>query len=180
RCSIVRLNFANQRILAVLAHPDDEFLCAGTLARAKADGGAIGISVLCRGDKGQPDPPIPNLAEVRRAEMAASAKLLGAELFFGNFGDGELFDAVASRAIVIEQYRQFRPSLVLAHAPFDYHADHRAASGLAEAASWFSASPGHHTASPPLEPPPAVWWLDTVGMHDFSPHFYMNVSDHFE
>ncbi len=87
---------------------------------------------------------------------------------------------MASRLILIEQYRQFRPSLVLAHAASNYHADHRAASALAEAASWFSASPGHQTASPPLEPPPALWWLDTVGMHDFSPHFYMDISDHIE
>jgi len=174
----MRLNFANQRILAVLAHPDDEFLCAGTLARAKADGAMVALYVLCRGDRGQPNPPIANLAEVRRTEMNAAAGLLGAELFCGEFGDGELFDSAQSRAILIQQYRQFRPSLVLAHAASDYHADHRAASALAEAASWFSASPGHHTASPPLDMPPALWWLDTVGMHDFSPHFYIDTSDH--
>ncbi|HEY5312559.1 MAG TPA: PIG-L deacetylase family protein [Pirellulales bacterium] len=176
----MRLSFDRERVLAVLAHPDDEFLCAGTLARAKADGAAIGVCVLCRGDKGQPEPPLANLAEVRRAEMAASVGLLGAELLFGDFGDGELFDRVESRAIVIERFRQFRPSLVLAHAASDYHADHRAASALAEAASWFSASPGHHTASPPLEMPPAVWWLDTVDMHDFNPHFYVDTSEQVE
>lgn len=176
----MRLSFDRERVLAVLAHPDDEFLCAGTLARAKADGAAIGMCVLCRGDKGQPDPPLPNLAEVRRAEMAASAGLLGAELLFGDFGDGELFDTVESRAIVIQRFRQFRPTLVVAHAASDYHADHRAASALAEAASWFSASPGHHTASPPLEMPPAVWWLDTVDMHGFSPEIYIDISDQLE
>jgi LmbE family N-acetylglucosaminyl deacetylase len=176
----VRFTFDRERILAVLAHPDDEFLCAGTLARAKADGAVIGLCVLCRGDKGQPDPPIANLADVRRAEMTKSAGLLGAELLFGDFGDGELFDTVQSREIVIQRFRQFRPSLVLAHDPADYHADHRAASALAEAASWFSASPGRHTGSPPLEMPPAVWWLDTVDMHDFNPHGYIDISDHTE
>jgi LmbE family N-acetylglucosaminyl deacetylase len=174
------LSFQRERVLAVLAHPDDEFLCAGTLARAKADGAAIGVCVLCRGDKGQPDPPLANLAEVRRAEMTASARLLGAELLLGDFGDGELFDTVESRAVVIQRFRHFRPSLVLAHAASDYHADHRAASALAEAASWFGASPGHHSASPPLEMPPVVWWLDTVDMHGFQPHFYVDTSDHVE
>ncbi len=49
----MRLSFANDRLLAVMAHPDDaELLCAGTLARAQADGAAIGILVMCRGDKG--------------------------------------------------------------------------------------------------------------------------------
>jgi len=33
----MRLNFAGERLLGVVAHPDDaEMLCAGTLARAKA------------------------------------------------------------------------------------------------------------------------------------------------
>ena len=40
-------NSNNDRVLAVMAHPDDaELLCAGTLARAKADGATIGIVVF--------------------------------------------------------------------------------------------------------------------------------------
>jgi LmbE family N-acetylglucosaminyl deacetylase len=174
----VRLDFANERVLAVLAHPDDEFLCAGTLARAKTDGAAVGLSVLCRGDKGQPDPPVADLAAVRRREMAAAAALLGAELFHGEFGDGELVDSVDARLVLVEIYRRFRPTLVLAHSASDYHADHRAASALGEAASWFSTSPGHRTGAPPLDAPPALWWLDTVGMHGFAPHFSIDVSEH--
>ena len=61
----MRLDFSTERALAVVAHPDDaEYLCAGTLARAEADGAAIGVCVLCQGDKGQPTTPIPNLADV--------------------------------------------------------------------------------------------------------------------
>ena len=44
---------------------------------------------------------------------------------------GELFDNQESRGRLIEILRQFRPTLVLAHSPHDYHADHRAASALA-------------------------------------------------
>ena len=81
----MRLDFRGERILAVVAHPDDaELLCAGTLARAKADGAAIAVCVLCRGDKGQPDPPIENLGDVRSGEMAEAAKLLGADLLEGS------------------------------------------------------------------------------------------------
>lgn len=173
----MRLNFQNERVLAVVAHPDDaELLCAGTLARAKADGSAIGVCVLCRGDKGQPDPPIENLAEVRRMEMNAAAQLLGADLLEGGFDDGELFDSVETRTAVVELFRRFRPTLVLAHARDDYHADHRAASALAEAASWFCASAGRQTASPPLERQPELWWMDTVAMVGFKPHLYVDVS----
>ena len=49
----MKLSFAGERLLAVMAHPDDaELLCAGTLARARADGAPIGIYVLCDGSKG--------------------------------------------------------------------------------------------------------------------------------
>jgi LmbE family N-acetylglucosaminyl deacetylase len=177
----MRLSFHNERVLAVVAHPDDaELLCAGTLARAKADGAAIGICVLCRGDKGQPEPPIENLGEVRSGEMRAAASLLGAELSEGGFGDGELFDTPEARTAVIELLRQFHPTLLLAHWSADYHADHRAASALSEAASWFCASVGQRTASAPLNKPPALWWMDTVEMIGFEPQFAIDVSEFVE
>jgi N-acetylglucosamine malate deacetylase 1 len=173
----MKLDFTNERILAIVAHPDDaELLCAGTLARAKTDGSAIGICVLCQGDKGQPSRPIRNLAAVRRKEMAAATKLLGADLLMGGFFDGELFDTKESRLRSIELVRQFRPTLLLAHAPEDYHPDHKAASALTEASSWFAASRGHKTKSKPLSAAPALWFMDTVNMQGFTPDFYVDVS----
>jgi LmbE family N-acetylglucosaminyl deacetylase len=177
----MRLDFSNDRLLAVVAHPDDaEYLCAGTLARAKGDGAAIGICVLCQGDKGQPATPIPDLAHLRRKEMAAAAELLGAELLLGEFGDGELVDGPESRRTLIELYRRFQPTLVLAHSAEDYHADHRAASALAEAASWFATSTGHKTKFPAMTSQPALWWMDTANMSGFLPEFYIDVSDFVE
>src|SRR5262245_54426263 len=106
----MKLNFNNERILAVVAHPDDaELLCAGTLARAKEEGAAIGICVLCKGDKGQPSEPIKNLAAVRRKEMRAAAKLLRAELYLGEFSDGTLADGYPWRLKLMEIFRQFKP-----------------------------------------------------------------------
>ena len=175
----MKLSFTNEHVLAVVAHPDDaELLCAGTLARAKADGAAIGICVLCKGDKGQSSRPVRDLAAVRRKEMKAAAKLLGANLLEGGFADGELFDTVKARLRVVELVRQIQPTLMLIHALEDYHPDHRAASVLAEAASWFCASRGHKTRSPAMTAPPAVWFMDTVNMQGFTPGFHIDISDH--
>jgi len=173
----MRLDFSGERILAVVAHPDDaELLCAGTLARARQAGAAIGVCVLCRGDKGQPPTPLPDLAATRREEMAASARLLGAELLLGEISDGELADVPPQRSLVVELLRRFRPTLVLAHNPDDYHPDHRAAAHLAEAATWFAASRGHVTAHAPLAEQPALWWLDSVNLGRFEPGFYVDIS----
>ena len=177
----MRLDFTDERLLAVVAHPDDaDYLCAGTLARAKSDGAAVGICVICQGDKGQPDPPILNLGAIRKEEMTAAAELLGATLLWAGEGDGELVDDPPHRKQLIELFRQFKPTLVLAHSPDDYHADHRAAAALAEAASWFATSSGHKTQSPAMNTQPAVWWMDTVNMTGFQPHFYVDVSNHVE
>jgi len=174
----MNLSFRSERVLAIVAHPDDaELLCAGTLARAKADGAAITISVLCRGDKGQPEKKVANLAAIRKQEMTASAALLGARLFMGTSLDGTLADGQSERLKLIEVFRQFKPTLVLAHSPEDYHPDHRAASALAEAASWFCASRGHKTRSDATETAPALWWMDTVTMIGFTPGFYIDISE---
>lgn len=174
----MRLDFSGERLLAVVAHPDDaELLCAGTLARAKRDGAAIGIAVLCRGDKGQPRTPVENLAAVRLSEMTDAAHLLGAELLRSDIPDGELYDGPEHRLVAIDLLRQFSPTLVLAHAPDDYHPDHRAAGQLAEAATWFACSPGHVTAHPPLTAHPALWWLDTIDMLSFEPEFFVDVTE---
>jgi LmbE family N-acetylglucosaminyl deacetylase len=174
----MQLSFKNDRVLAVVAHPDDaELLCTGTLARARKDGAAIAICVLCRGDKGQPSSKVKNLAGVRRREMAASAEVLGAELFAANYPDGTLTDTPASRLKLVEVCRKFNPTLILAHAPEDYHPDHRAASALAESASWFCASLGHRTRSPAMQTQPALWWMDTLGMSSFKPGFYLDISE---
>jgi LmbE family N-acetylglucosaminyl deacetylase len=176
----MRLEFSDARLLAVVAHPDDaELLCAGTLARARDDGAAIALCVLCRGDKGQPaGERIADLAEVRRCETAAAAALLGAELHHGNSGDSALADDEDTRLFLLDVVRGFRPTLLLAHAPQDYHVDHRTASQLAEVVSWQCASRGVVSASPPLDAPPELWWLDTIGMHAFEPGLYVDVSRH--
>ena len=174
----MKLNFQNERVLAVVAHPDDaELLCAGTLARAKqSDQALIGICVLCCGDKGQTDPPIANLGEVREGEMQTAAEMLGAELFWTGFHDGELADTKEARLKLTEVFRIFRPTLVITHSANDYHPDHQAASKIAETATWFCASGGQVTESSPLTKPPALWFMDTIELHGFEPGFFVDVS----
>lgn len=177
----MRLDFSHERVLAVVAHPDDaDYLCAGTLARAKADGAQIGICVMCKGDRGQSAKPIRNLAMVRRREMTEAAKILGATLLRCDFGDAELFDGPTQRKKLVEIYRRFKPTLVLAHCAEDYHSDHRAASALAEAASWYCASAGHKSVAAVMKRQPAVWWMDAMNMTGFEPGFYVDISGYVE
>src|SRR5688500_19090166 len=99
----MKLSFTDDRVLAVMAHPDDaELLCAGTLARAKADGAAIAICVMCSGDKGAgSETKGIDLAEMRCDEATAAANIIGAELYWQARRDGELFDSYAERLSLI-------------------------------------------------------------------------------
>ncbi len=177
----MKLDFSNERVLAVVAHPDDaELLCAGTLARAREDGAAVGVCAFCQGEKGQPARPIPNLRAVRHRELVASTKLIGASLYRGGVPDGTLADIKTNRRKLTEIFRLFRPTLVIAHAPEDYHPDHRAVSALADAASWYVASTGYKTKSPPIPCAPALWFMDTINAIGFAPGFYVDVSQYVE
>jgi len=175
----MKLTFQDERVLAVVAHPDDaELLCAGTLARAKSDGAAVAVCVVCQGDKGAGGETTGDVATRRKREVKAAAKLLGAEAFFAGIPDGQAADVPPQRRKLLSIFRRFGPTLVLAHSAADYHADHRAASALAEAASWFACSAGHRTRERPLTRPPSLWWMDTVNMAGFEPGFYIDVSEY--
>jgi LmbE family N-acetylglucosaminyl deacetylase len=112
--------------------------------------------------------------------MTESAALLGADLLLGELPDAALADGPAERARLNELFRRFRPTLVLAHSPADYHADHRAAAALTEAVTWFSASAGQLTGTPPLAEPPALWWMDTINRTGFEPEFYVDIGRHLD
>ncbi len=71
-----------RRLLAVLAHPDDEtFLCGGTLARYASEGSRVSLICATRGEAGEiSDPSLArpeNLGEVREGELRAACRALG-------------------------------------------------------------------------------------------------------
>ena len=83
-------------MIAVHAHPDDESSKGGaTMAKYAAEGVRVVVATFTGGERGgvlNPNLPnrdhiLANLPEVRRAEMAAAAKLLGVEQRFMGFTD---------------------------------------------------------------------------------------------
>jgi LmbE family N-acetylglucosaminyl deacetylase len=133
-----------QRVLVVVAHPDDELTMAPALAALARQGRKVTILFATTGDQG-PGVTVrergPELGEVRRGEALCSAKALGAEaLFFDAVGDGTLAqspqatDAPARRFITqfAKHYVDIDPQLVLTWGPDGGygHSDHRMVSAL--------------------------------------------------
>jgi LmbE family N-acetylglucosaminyl deacetylase len=129
----------NERVLVVLAHPDDpEFFCGATLAKWAREGKEIRYLLLTCGDKGSDDPAATPemLCDDRQVEQLAAASVLGVKgvKFLGN-PDGELVNSREVRREIVREIRRFKPRIVVTGDPTTYirqnlginHPDHRAA-----------------------------------------------------
>lgn len=129
----------SQRILVILAHPDDpEFFCGATLARWNAAGHQISYWLLTCGDKGTGDRTIcpEDLCAIRTKEQSAAAAVLGvSRVNFLGYPDGYLVPDLKLRKDVTRIIRMERPDVLVTCDPQTLfigdnrinHPDHRAA-----------------------------------------------------
>lgn len=140
------------RLLAVLAHPDDESLgLGGTLARYAAEGVETHLLTATRGERGryftnENRPSDEEVGRVREAEVRAAASELGiARVEVLGYPDGGLdrVDPADPLRRITRHIREVRPQVVVTFDPFGAygHPDHIAISQLATAASIAAASP---------------------------------------
>lgn len=128
-----------QKILVILAHPDDpEFFCGGTLARWAAAGQRIVYCLLTCGDKGAKDRALTSetLCAIRQQEQRNAAKVIGAEqVRFLDHPDGYLELSMKLRKEVTRLIRQEKPDVLVTCDPTTLyvgndrlnHPDHRVA-----------------------------------------------------
>lgn len=170
------------RVMAIGAHPDDlEILCAGTLARYAAEGHAVTMCHVARGDRGSYEHSREEIATIRDKEARSAAELIGAQYLALDVPDGEVNASdPRQRELVVEAVRVARPDVVLAHAPNDYMTDHVEASRLALDCSFLATLPLFETASPHLAGVPALAYMETVTGNDFVPTEFVDISGFIE
>lgn len=137
------------RLMAVLAHPDDESLgVGGTLAKYAAEGVEVFLLTATRGDSGRyrgyrpgderhPGPSA--LASVRETELRAAASVLGVrEVTLLDYRDQHLDRADPGEAVagIVGHLRRVRPDVVVTFGPDGAygHPDHVAISQFTTAA----------------------------------------------
>ena len=166
----------NRKLLCVTAHPDDECFGFGGALMLAAEAG-VETSVICftdgqaatnRGDATSPE----HLGEMRRAEFAASCKILGVthhelldyqdgQLEFANFSD--------TAAKLVERMRAYKPDVVLTFGgdgAMNTHADHTMVSCFTTAAFHWAASPKRFPALGPVHTAQRLFYNTT---HFFFP-----------
>ena len=138
--------FENKKLLAVLAHPDDEtFGMGGTLAYYAYQGAEVSLICVTHGEAGDVDPKYLNgykdVAELRAAELMCAVNKLGGVnttiLDYRDSGMEGTKDNEHPRALVnaplekvaseiATQIRRIRPQVIITHDPIGnyYHPDH--------------------------------------------------------
>lgn len=126
-----------QRVLVVVAHPDDaEYGTSAAVAMWTERGIEVGYLLVTAGEAGMQRPP-EEVREIRIREQRAACDTVGVKhLRFLAFPDGLVEYGIPLRRAIAEQIRSFRPDVVVSGAgelfvPWGIdHADHRAV-GLA-------------------------------------------------
>ncbi|WP_433610859.1 PIG-L deacetylase family protein [Dactylosporangium sp. CA-139114] len=128
-----------QRVLCVLAHPDDvDFGSAGTIATWVDAGIEVAYLLVTRGDAGGfDDTPREQMPVLREAEQRAAAAAVGVKQveFLDGYRDGILEPTIGLRRDITAAIRRFRPDRVLTSSPLrrwerlagPSHPDHLAA-----------------------------------------------------
>jgi LmbE family N-acetylglucosaminyl deacetylase len=157
------------RLMAVLAHPDDESLgVGGALAKYASEGVDVFLLTATRGDAGRyhghplgdPEHPGPlGLADLREAELRAAAAVLGVcEVSLLDYPDRYLDRANPRQAVasVAMHLRRIRPHVVVTFGPDGAygHPDHIAISQFTTAAVVTAADPGWTCDGVEVAPPP--------------------------
>lgn len=126
------------RILVVMAHPDDvDFGCGGTIATWTDAGIEVVYCVVTDGDAGGSDPGVPRheISGLRRAEQRKAAAAVGVtEVEFLGYPDGRLAVSFDLRRDITRMIRGYRPDRMLIPSPerdlrnmYVSHPDHLAA-----------------------------------------------------
>jgi LmbE family N-acetylglucosaminyl deacetylase len=151
------------KLLAVLAHPDDESMgVGGVIAKYAAEGVEVSLVVATRGQRGrfhghpQGDPRHPGpgaLARLREQELEAAAGVLGIrDVTLLEYEDQLLDKADPSEAIarIAHHVRRLRPHVVVTFGPDGTygHPDHIAISQLTAGALVAAAADAGHGDSP--------------------------------
>jgi LmbE family N-acetylglucosaminyl deacetylase len=151
------------RLMAILAHPDDESLgVGGTLARYAAESVDVHLVTATRGERGrffsdQPRPSDEAVGRVREGELRAAATVLGIrDVQLLGYRDLELDQASPSDviALLVKHIRRIRPQVVVTFDPFGAygHPDHIAISQLTTAAVAAAADPTEMSGEPADRP----------------------------
>ena len=172
-----------KNLLIIQAHPDDaEAWSAGTLALLADRGWKITIATMTAGGMGGIGMNEKETVGIRLKEARAAAAVIGADYYCFNRRDGYFFDDEAIRIETVALIRRVKAGVVMTHAPFDYHQDHRTTCTVVDAAAMVASLPNVPCDEEPLDITPLFYHnmpmslSDPLGGTIPEPHFFVDIS----
>jgi len=124
-------DLTGRRVLVLAPHPDDETIgCGGTLAIHARAGDPVKVVFLTNGAAGDSfgEIPVDRYVQIRQHEATAACACLGVtDLEFWPYEDRSLAGARGALRRLTDLLESFRPHIVYAPSPLEFHPDHRAA-----------------------------------------------------
>ncbi len=177
----------NQRgLLVVVAHPGDfVWRAAGAIALHLDTGWRVKVICASLGAKGeagslwkQPAATLQSVSMVRQQEANNAASILGVELKLLGLEDYPLIPSTSDILCISRLMREFKPSIVLTHAPNDpTNVDHANVSEMVMQARSFAAAPGY---GDDVITPPNIYFFEPhqPEQSDFKADLFLNITDY--
>jgi LmbE family N-acetylglucosaminyl deacetylase/glycosyltransferase involved in cell wall biosynthesis len=124
-------DLSGKRVLVLAPHPDDETIgCGGSLAIHARAGDPVKVVFLTNGAAGDSSGEFPKdqYVNIRQQEARTACACLGVtDLEFWPYEDRSLAGSHGALRRLIDLLEVFRPDVVYAPSPLEFHPDHRAA-----------------------------------------------------
>lgn len=176
-------------LLVISAHAGDfVWRAAGAIALATSRGARAKVLCLTFGERGESAKAwregrtLEEIKQIRRAEAAAAAEALGAEIEFLDAGDYPLLESPELVDRIVRVYREVVPSVVLTHPLLDpYNQDHPAAARMALQARVLAQAAGYEAPGEPLGAPPVFFFEPHQPEQcDFKPDVLLDITPVFD
>jgi N-acetylglucosamine malate deacetylase 1 len=166
-------------ILAVGAHAGDmEVACGAVLAKHARQGDRVVMLHLTLGEGGNPALSPDEYGDQKRREALAAAEILGAEVLFGPYKDGEIPNDEDARRYVNDIIRQVKPTHIITHWKNSIHKDHTYTHAIVTDAVLLASLEGVESTYPRHRGVRGVYYTENwEDMDGYTPYIFVDVSE---
>jgi len=151
-------------VMVFAAHPDDEILMSGTMAKMAAEGTRVVVVQMTDGGEGYPEPDMKDkIVEMRRREAENANRVLGiAQRYMLNRPDMALVNDKATLQEVMALIRREKPDAAFLQGPHTLHRDHFNTYQIGLEAVWHAGGPVCAALGPSWRTPEVYFYKDVA------------------
>ena len=180
----------SRKLLVIGAHSADfVWRASGITALVTSQGGSATVIALSYGERGEsgelwkvPNQTVENVKRIRHVEATKAAEIVGASFIGLDLGDYPLTITNIALEMLVEQFRELMPDIVVTHPPQDpFNPDHPVASQAVQKARLLASGAGVASAFKHITPPDLYFFEPhQPELCDFKPNTFVDITSVFE